>query len=46
MPAFLIQGDPENSGMGRRLFDSSYDMFNEQETQLLCSLNRPVSLDK
>ena len=42
----LIQGAPDNSGIGRRLLDTrfKYKQSNEQETQQKCSLNKPFYL--
>ena len=42
---FNIQWEPESSGIGRLLLDSLYDFeySKEEETQKLCSVNRPIS---
>ena len=45
-----LQLQPENSGIGIRLFylNNDFKLFNDHKSetrQLLCSLNRPISLN-
>ena len=43
-----LQWEPENSGIVRRLLESSFNFkkFNDDETQQLCTVKRPISQNK